>query len=142
MVGRKKQPATDPRHALLHPLAAYRHKEMTVPTSNEKVIVREPGGDDYLVWQAQIQAVAGEDVTEENAQSVAERIESDSDHTPEASMLVRVLINPSNYQRVFSDEDVELVAANWGPVYGRFLNAAFELAGISGAAPVADAKKN
>ncbi|WP_339935157.1 phage tail assembly chaperone [Vreelandella glaciei] len=139
----KKQPtALDPRQALLQPLAGYRHKEMDVPTSNAKVIVREPGGDDWLMWQAQLQEVAGEDVSEENADEVAVRITETNDHTPEATLLVRVLINPETYQRVFEDEDVPTVAANWGPVYGRFLNAAFELAGIGGAKPVEDAKKN
>lgn len=139
----KKQPtALDPRQALLQPLAGYLHKEMDVPTSNAKIIVREPGGDDWLVWQAQLQQVAGEEVSEENAETVAERIESQNDRRPEASMLVRVLIDPKTYQRIFSDDDVEMVAANWGPVYGRFLNAAFTLAGISGEQPIADAKKN
>ncbi|MCB8889930.1 phage tail assembly chaperone [Vreelandella malpeensis] len=142
MAGRKKPTAPDARQALLQPLAGYRHKTMDVPTSSAQVIVREPSGDDWLMWQARLQAVAGEEVSEENAEAVAERIECHDDHTPEAAMLVRVLIDPKTYDRLFSDDDVDLVAANWGPVYGRYLNAAFELAGITGAAPVADAKKN
>lgn len=142
MAARKKPEALDPRQALLQPLAGYRHKTMDVPTSSAKVIVREPSGDDWLMWQAQLQAVAGEDVSEENADEVAARITEANDHTPEATLLVRVLVHPDTYQRVFTDEDVSVVASQWGPVYGRFLNAAFELAGIATAKPVEDAKKN
>lgn len=142
MAAKKQSGNVDPRQALLQPLAGYRHKTMDVPTSNAKVIVREPAGDDWLLWQAQLQEVAGEEVDEENADDVAKRITQSSDHTPEASLLVRVLIDPSTYDRVFSDQDVPTVAANWGPVYGRYLNAAFELAGIGVAKPVEEAKKN
>lgn len=142
MAGRKQPSAITPRQALLQPLAGYLHKIMDVPTSTAKVIVREPAGDDWLMWQAQLQAVAGEEVSEENADEVAVRITENNDHTPEASLLVRVLIDPKTYDRVFTDDDVPTVAANWGPVYGRFLNAAFELAGIGGPKPVEEAKKN
>ncbi|QPI64462.1 phage tail assembly chaperone [Vreelandella venusta] len=139
----KKQPAAlDPREALLQPLAGYRHKVMPIPTSTKKVIVREPSGDDWLIWQAQLQEVAGEEVSEENADEVAVRINETNDHTPEATLLVRVLLNADTYERVFEDDDVGMVATSWGPVYGRYLNAAFELAGIDVAKPAEEAKKN
>lgn len=142
MAARKKPEVQNLRQELLQPLAGYRHKPVPVPTSNRQVIVREPGADDWIEWQARLQAVAGEEVTEENAEEVAERVSKVEDHTPEAAMLVRVLIDPTTYDRIFSDDDVDSVAASWGPVYGRFLNAAFELAGLTTAAPVEDAKKN
>ncbi|NDL70506.1 phage tail assembly chaperone [Vreelandella alkaliphila] len=141
MAGRKKPDAQDARQALLQPLAGYRHKTMDVPTTSAKVIVREPSSDDWLMWQARLQAVAGEEVSEENAAAIAQRIEADDDHTPEAVMLVRVLIDPKTNERLFSDDDVDAVAAGWGPVYGRYLAAAFQLAGI-GEKPVEAAKKN
>ncbi|WJZ48870.1 tail assembly chaperone [Halomonas phage vB_HmeY_H4907] len=142
MAARKNPEAQNLRQELLQPLAGYRHKEVPVPTSKRKVIVREPGADDWLEWQARLQAVAGEEVTEDNSDAVSERISRLDDHTPEAAMLVRVLIDPQTYDRIFSDEDVDSVAASWGPVYGRFLNAALELAGLTTATPVEDAKKN
>lgn len=142
MTGKKQPAALDPREALLQPLAGYLHKIMPIPTSTKKVIVREPSGDDWIAWQVQLQEVAGEEVSEDNAADVAARITDDSDKTPEATLLVRVLINAETYERVFEDEHVPMVAGSWGPVYGRYLNAAFELAGIGAAKPVEEAKKN
>lgn len=139
----KKQPANvDPRQALLQPLAGYRHKTMPLPDSDVKVIVREPDSDDWVIWQAALQELSGEDVTEENADDVAARISAGDDHTPEATLLVRVLINSQTYQRVFSDDDVELVKTSWGPVYDRFISASLGLAGLLTPTPVEDAKKN
>lgn len=142
MAAKKQAAALDPREALLQPLAGYLHKIMPIPTSTKKVIVREPSGDDWLAWQAKLQELAGSEVNEENADEVAARISDDNDKTPEATLLVRVLIHAETYERVFEDEHVPMVVASWGPVYGRYLNAAFELAGLGAAKPVEEAKKN
>ncbi|MCE9664524.1 phage tail assembly chaperone [Halomonas sp. M5N1S17] len=141
-MARRKSTTTDPRAALLAPLAGFRHRSMPVGDTDAQVIVREPGADDWLTWQQHLQEAAGEDVTEENAEEVAERVTSSRDHTPEAALLVRVLLDPNTFERIFTDDDVEEVNRLWGPVYGRYLNAAFELAGLNTATPVEDAAKN
>ncbi|MCE8042434.1 phage tail protein [Halomonas daqingensis] len=142
MARRKSTTTIDPRAALLAPLAGFRHRAMPVGDTGAQVIVREPGADDWLTWQQHLQAAAGEDVTEENAEEVAERVTASKDHTPEAALLVRVLLDPDTHDRIFSDDDVPEVNRLWGPVYGRYLNAAFELAGLNTATPVEDAAKN
>lgn len=124
------------RQKALHPVSNFKHEAVVVPEWGETVVIRAMSAGDWTDYRrrsldfitaareaAGLPAVA-EEGTGESAQldvSAAQIY---------ALVLVRTLFDES-HARIFTDEDVDLVAEAFSPVHDRLVSKAFELSGIT-----------
>ncbi|KFF50456.1 hypothetical protein GY26_01840 [Gammaproteobacteria bacterium MFB021] len=130
----------DLRGLALSPLAGFRHETVKVDEwGGVSVVVREPSASDWVAWQQKLAELTGQDVTHENASTLAANAESDSNYL-DATFLVRLLYDGTG-ARIFDDADADELASIFGPVHGRLLHRAMALGGLTDA-PLEGAEKN
>ncbi|MFY3461243.1 phage tail assembly chaperone [Achromobacter xylosoxidans] len=116
------------------PLAGFKHESVTVPEwEGATVIVRAPSPGDHLFHIRAIWAAAGVDPGEDQ-DSVRAKLDAPGvDYTrASASLLVRTLFEQTEHgpRRVFGDDDVDMVAAAYGPAHATLVAKAIELGNL------------
>lgn len=121
------------------PLAGFHHETVTVPQwQDARVIVRAPSAGDHLFHIRAIWTAAGVVPGEDNDIVRAKLDAPGVDYTrASASLLVRTLFEQTGHgpQRVFSDEDVDIVAAAYGLAHATLVAKAIELGNLGEGAP-------
>lgn len=116
------------------PLAGFAHETLTVPQwQDARVIVRAPSAGDHLFHIRAIWAAAGVVPGEDNETVRAKLDAPGVDYTrASASLLVRTLFEQTEHgpRRVFSDDDVDMVAAAYGPAHATLVARAIELGNL------------
>jgi len=116
------------------PLAGFKHEAVTVPEwEGATVIVRAPSPGDHLFHIRAIWAAAGVDPGEDQDAVRAKLDAPGVDYTrASASLLVRTLFEQTEDGpvRVFSDEDVDKVAAAYGNVHAGLVAKAIALGNL------------
>ena len=122
------------RGLAVDPLAGFHHETVTVPQwQDARVIVRAPSAGDHLFHIRAIWAAAGVVPGEDNDTVRAKLDAPGVDYTrASASLLVRTLFEQTGNgpQRVFRDEDVDIVAAAYGLAHATLVAKAIELGNL------------
>lgn len=116
------------------PLAGFAHETLSVPQwQDARVIVRAPSAGDHLFHIRAIWAAAGVVPGEDN-ETVRVKLDAPGvDYSrASASLLVRTLFEQTEHgpRRVFSDDDVDMVAAAYGPAHATLVARAIELGNL------------
>lgn len=116
------------------PLAGFKHESVTVPEwEGATVIVRAPSPGDHLFHIRAIWAAAGVEPGEDQDIVRAKLDAPGVDYTrASASLLVRTLFEQTDVGpvRVFSDDDVDMVAAAYGNVHAGLVAKAIALGNL------------
>ncbi|CAB3859306.1 hypothetical protein LMG26788_02177 [Achromobacter pulmonis] len=116
------------------PLAGFKHEFVTVPEwEGATVIVRAPSPGDHLFHIRAIWAAAGVEPGEDQDTVRAKLDAPGVDYTrASASLLVRTLFEQTEVGpvRVFSDDDVDMVAAAYGNVHAGLVAKAIALGNL------------
>ncbi|WP_227732773.1 phage tail assembly chaperone [Yersinia proxima] len=114
----------DLRSLATAPRAGFRHKTVIVPEwDSTTVMLREPSSGAWLRWREV--AVKGEAGTDETVKiSIEDKITNNI--LADVTLLIDVLLDESG-QPAFSNDDIPLVTASYGPVHARLLKEALDL---------------
>ncbi|KCB48640.1 phage tail assembly chaperone [Bordetella hinzii] len=122
------------RNHVFNPLSGFRHESLIVPEwDGAAVIVRAPSPSDFFFHRRLLWEDAGVQPGESEV-AVRARLETDGfDYSrAAAALLVRTLFQAGEQgvQRVFQDQELERVAAAYGPVHERLVAKALELGNL------------
>lgn len=122
------------RRVAADPLAGFKHESVMVPEwEGATVIVRAPSPGDHLFHIRAIWAAAGVEPGEDQDTVRAKLDAPGVDYTrASASLLVRTLFEQTEVGpvRVFSDDDVDMVAAAYGNVHAGLVAKAIALGNL------------
>lgn len=128
-------PGVDLRTLAANPLAGFRHEALSVEEwEDARVIVRAPSPSDRLFHVRAIWEAAGVTPGDEEL-AVKQKLDAPAtDYTrASAALLVRTLFLPTaeGARRVFTDAEVDRVAAAFGPVHARLVAKSIELGNLA-----------
>ncbi|MFT0137280.1 phage tail assembly chaperone [Alcanivoracaceae bacterium MT1] len=120
------------RHLALSPLSGFRCKKEVVPEwGGCEVVVREPSSAEWSEFRRLSLELLGQQVAEGQTEraGLSEEEQGRAYRYLDAWVISRVVLEPSG-QRVFSDDDVDMLCDRMGPVFTRLVNISMDLSGM------------
>lgn len=149
MARTKASSLPDLRSMALDPMRNFKHERLTIGEwEGAQVVVRALSAGDWVEYRRRAALAVAE--ARQDAGLPAQSIAPENDDEPPlesrveiqssplyAFVLVRALLDENNV-RVFSDDDVPVVAEAFSPVHDRLVGKVFELSGVAAGAGAED----
>ena len=111
------------KEMMLAPFSGFRHETVKVPEwGDAEIIIREPSAEAWLRWQDMIKTDSKDGLNDEEGGENSALINLRAD-----VILFVDVVYDTDWQPVFTAEDVPAVEKVYGPVHNRLLRQSFEM---------------